>query len=136
MTKFKGQERRKFVRFPFKHPFTIKYKVAKIEPPHDKKTHATVRNVSGGGMFLEIDDMPDEIIQKLLTGKYDVILDVIMPDDPNPILAHARIVWIDRTYKHKTGKHGVGVSFTQICEEDRERLMTYMIEKFLQDEKE
>ncbi|HUS44803.1 MAG TPA: PilZ domain-containing protein [Phycisphaerae bacterium] len=74
-------------------------------------------NVSAGGMcVLMADPWREGMVPRLSFS---------LPDDPVPITCRAQIVWC-RTSKIDPDLYEVGLSFTEISDEDRQRVMDFV----------
>ncbi|UCG35557.1 MAG: PilZ domain-containing protein [Candidatus Omnitrophota bacterium] len=104
------RERRKYVRFPLITNVTYK----KTEEPASE-CGCVSRNISGEGINLYID-------KRLKPGE-KMELSFILPLDPIPILVEGAVVWT-----RERGEKGIetGIQFTQINEQDRERIIRYI----------
>ena len=74
-------------------------------------------NISAGGMCVLMADPFREGTKPLVT--FD------LPDDPRPLTCRGRIVWC-RPSKIDPELFEVGVSFAEISEEDRRRVVTFV----------
>jgi len=74
-------------------------------------------NISAGGMCVLMADPMREGLVPTLTFN--------LPDDPVPVVCKARIVWC-RTSKIDPDLYEVGLSFTEIGEKDRQRVMDFI----------
>ena len=104
------RERTKYIRFPLITNVTYK-KTAEA----DAECACVSRNISGDGMNLYLD-------KKLKTGE-KVEMSFVLPLDPITVLAEGAVIWT-----RERGEKGTetGIHFTQINEQDRERIMRYI----------
>ena len=130
--KLAHSERRRHVRLPIKEAISVCFKVVtraegeKAIVSHQVKT----KNVSGGGMFLEIPLLKPKLLEGLLQGTHELTLEIDIPIVSHPVKALAKVVWVEG---RNSLRYGVGVSFLSINEEDRDKLIMYLIEGCLQD---
>ncbi len=125
-------ERRSYIRFQLKEAVSVRFKVV-IRAEGDKAIvshQVKTKNVSGGGMFLETPLLKPKLLEGLLQGTHELLLEIDTPAVSRPIKALAKVVWVEG--KNSDG-YGVGVSFLSINEEDRDKLMNYLIEGCLQE---
>ncbi len=74
-------------------------------------------NISAGGMCVLTADPLREGLTPEITFE--------LPDDPQPITCRARIAWC-RTSKIDPELYEVGLSFTEIQDDDRERVISFV----------
>lgn len=80
---------------------------------------AMTDNVGGGGlMFYSNQDMP--------LSTY-LILEVPLPIYPEPVKIQGRVAWTKRNLSKNN--YSIGVEFTRILEEDKEKLIRYIEER-------
>ena len=92
---------------------------------------ASTRNVSGGGMFLEIPRLDPDVLEQLLLGEKHLALEIDSPELAGPVRALARVIWVERS---GGDTYGVGVSFVKIDEADRSSVTDFMIDKYLEED--
>ncbi|NOX97615.1 MAG: PilZ domain-containing protein [Nitrospirae bacterium] len=125
-------EKRKYVRLQPKEAISVHFKIVTKSEGEKVPIHhrAKTKNVSGGGMFLEIPLLEPKLLEGVLRGTHNLFLEINIPTSSYLVKALAKVVWIEG----KTSKqYGVGVSFLSINEEDRDKLMEYIIEGCLQE---
>lgn len=129
---YSESERRRYIRLEPKQPVSVRFKV--VEESRSRKVaaadQAKTRSVSAGGMFLEIPFLKPEMLAGLLKGTHLLSLQIDIPDASHPIKALARVVWVEAEKEVKSDKYGVGVSFLGIREEDRDKIMNYVIDSY------
>ena len=125
-------ERRRYIRLEPKEPVSVRFKV--VEESRGSKVAATdqakTRSMSAGGMFLEIPLLKPEMLEGLLKGTHLLFLEIDIPDAPHPIKALARVIWVEGEKGKKSDRYGVGVSFLSIKEDDRDKIMNYVIDTY------
>ena len=91
-------------------------KVRYVTPNH-KRFDSVTCEIGGGGVFIET-HLPAQVGTALA-------LELVLPDDPTaPINAQGKVTWIRPGEEHYVFFPGMGVQFTEISEEGRERLLT------------
>ena len=129
---YSKSERRRYIRLEPKEPISVRFKV--VEESRSRKAaaadQAKTRSVSAGGMFLEIPLLKPEMLDGLLRGTHLLSLQIDIPDASHPIKALARVVWVETEKEVKSDKYGVGVSFLGIREEDRDKIVNYVIDSY------
>ncbi|MCE9582301.1 MAG: PilZ domain-containing protein [Planctomycetes bacterium] len=121
-------ERRDFVRVSA--DIIVRYRFQLISGATRKATEQVLTgataNLSGGGLLLR-GPLPDiAIVTELVTGKATLEVELTLPSDPRPILAKARCAWVE-TVDEATMKCHLGLRFTQIAAEEKERIFRYVI---------
>lgn len=81
-------------------------------------------------MFLEIPPLKPKLLEGLLRGTHDLFPEIDIPTVSQPIEALARVVWVEGNIQDG---YGVGISFLSINEEDRDKLISYIIKGSLQE---
>jgi len=116
-------ERRKYIRlnsiFPIEFHLVDSTSKQRLSPLYQ----AFTRNVSEGGMCLELNGLPGEVIENLLKGNLlELIINLPLK---NPIKAFARLRW----YKEERGgypsKYLLGVEYVDITHSERKRIFNY-----------
>ena len=130
--KLTRSERRKYVRLQPKEAISVRFKVVtQTEGEKTASSHrAKTKDVSGGGMFLEISLLKPTLLEGVLRGTHNLFLEIDVPTLSHPLKALAKVVWVEGK---ASDKYGVGVSFLSINEEDRDNLMEYIIKGCLQE---
>jgi c-di-GMP-binding flagellar brake protein YcgR len=92
----------------------------------DKVLSGATTNLSGGGLLLRGPIPEIGIVTQLVTGKATLDVEITLPSDPTPILAKARCAWVE-TVDEETMRCHLGLRFTDITAEDKERIFRYVI---------
>lgn len=124
-------ERRRYVRLEPEEPISVRFKV--IEESRRRKVatgtdRAKTKSVGGGGMFLEIPPLKPKMLDGLLRGTHVLSLQIDIPNVSRPIKVLARVIWVEGKRRVDSNRYGVGVSFIGISEDDREKIMNYVID--------
>ena len=118
----KATERRKYVRIKFKKPIIFKFK---IEEGYSGKKgisyedQAQARNISFGGMFVEIPIVDQGGLKRLVDGKDKLVVEVNMPNSASPLKAKAKVAWVGKRHKTQPPIFGVGISFEEVSDKDK-----------------
>ena len=124
-------ERRRYIRLRPKKPISVRFKV--IEESKGRKVavadRAKTRSVSAGGMFLEIPLLEPKMLEGLLRGTHLLSLQIDIPNASHPIKALARVIWVEGEKGVDADRYGVGVSFLAVTDDDREKIMNYVIDR-------
>jgi len=120
-------ERRDFVRVASDIP--VRYRFMSQRSPvgvTDKILTGATANLSGGGLLLR-GPLPEiAIVTELVTGKATLEIELSLPGDPNAIRGKARCAWVE-TVDEATMRCHLGLRFTEIAAEDKERIFRYVI---------
>ena len=129
LNSFKGRERRAYVRLESSLP--VRFKI--FAEPKGKTFTATTKNISRGGLCLEIRQGTLKLLDKLsrTEPKISINLDILIP--PPDTAASVKPAWIssrvDWTRK-PTAKNPVmliGLEFEGITDEARKRIHDYIV---------
>ncbi len=114
-----GIERRRYIRLSTVFP--VEFEVISLD---DKEVfcefhQAFTRDVSEGGMCLEINNLKDDLAEKLNRKSAKLRLQINMPFSSKPIEAVAEAAWIKKIKEHHPNKYLAGVYYEKIAEKDR-----------------
>jgi len=114
-----GIERRRYIRLSTVFP--VEFEVISLD---DKEIfcefhQAFTRDVSEGGMCLEINNLKDDLAEKLNRKSAKLRLQINMPFSSKPIEAVAEAAWIKKIKEHHPNKYLAGVYYEKISEKDR-----------------
>jgi c-di-GMP-binding flagellar brake protein YcgR len=128
---FNGKERRAYVRLQSSLP--VKFK---ISAEHKSKTYtATTKNISRGGLCLEIDHPIQQLFENLSGTdlKISIDLDTLIPKtaaSAKPAWISSRVDWA-RKPTAKNPAMLLGLEFEGISDEARKRIHGYIVEEFV-----
>lgn len=128
-----AKERRGFIRLRLPRPIGIKFKIVSTDSKARllKRGRTSTRNISGSGMFLELPRLSEGIVDRLLSGKNRITLELTVPGHRSKIRIIGKAVWMDKKGVARRRVHGVGIRFVEITDKDRERLIYYMLDLIL-----
>ena len=123
------KERRKYARVKTPNPLKLRFKVVSSGKQKNiiKKGKSHTKDVSSGGMFIEIPPVKDHVIDGLLSGKNKLVLELNIPGGKSPMIIHANARWMDKKGSSKKNHFGIGVRFEDMKPADRERFFQYML---------
>ena len=130
---FNGRERRAYVRLDSSLP--VKFK---ISAEQKSKTYtATTKNISRGGLCLEIDQNIQQLLENLsgTDFKISIDLDTLIPQPEKA--PSAKIAWISSRVdwaREPTAKNPamlLGLEFEGVNDEARKRIHGYIVEEFV-----
>jgi len=123
------KERRKDIRLGMFEPFFIRIYVARhkglfrLRP----KRYASTKNISANGMLVELFALNKNQIERIISGKDKLILELDIPFLKKPLRIFGKIVWLEKRDRRGRTISVAGVSFQEIKEKDRERLLPLLI---------
>lgn len=130
---FDGKERRVYVRL--EKSLAVRFKISREQM--NKTYTATTKNISQGGLCLEIHQDTQELIEDLSGGdsKIGIDLDTLIPQ-PNtavsttPAWINSRLDWA-RKPTAKDPAMLLGLEFEGVTDEARKRIHDYIVEEFV-----
>ena len=130
---FNGRERRAYVRLDSSLP--VKFKVSAEQK--SKTYTATTKNISRGGLCLEIDQNIQQLLENLsgTDFKISIDLDTLIPQPEKA--PSAKIAWISSRVdwaREPTAKNSamlLGLEFEGVSDEARKRIHGYIVEEFV-----
>lgn len=126
-------ERRRYVRIAPLKPIKVKYTFVRGPGAASASLLDAMSNsVSGGGLFLELPYMESETVEGLLKGEKKLSLEIQLPNLTEPIKALGQVVWMEGKKDGDRYFYGAGVSFVRIDENDRDEIINYIIDLYLQ----
>ncbi len=129
-------ERRRYVRISPPSSIRVRYRFVEGDSEPNRSPEDTLSNsVSGGGLFLELSSMEPRAVEELLRGEKKLSLEIILPNLAEPIKALGKVVWMEGKKEGDRHFYGAGVSFIRIDEDDRDEIINYIIDLYLQEKK-
>ena len=130
---FDGKERRAYVRLEISLPVRFKISTEKI----NKTYTATTKNISQGGICLEIYQDTRELIENLAAAdsKIGIDLDTMLPRPPAaastpPAWINSRVDWA-RKPTSKDPAMLIGLEFEGVTDDARKRIHDYIVAEFV-----
>ena len=130
---FNGKERRAYVRL--ETSLQVRFKIS--GPEMDKIYAATTKNMSHGGLCLEVQQDKEELIEKLSTDdtKLGIDLDALMPKpgaagSEKSVWVGSRVDWM-RKPNRKNPTLLMGLSFEDLTQESRKQIHSYIVDEFV-----
>lgn len=118
-------ENRQYVRMSTVFPVEIEVYQDDETPGSQKLLQAFTRDVSAGGMCLELKSFGKEEEELLLKPEARLFLSINPPFSHHPIKAVSKIVWIRKDISLLPIRYLIGVSYTTIDGQSRKRLIDY-----------
>lgn len=119
-------ERRDFVRVAADIPVGYRFRPHAGKGGTEALFAGTTANLSGGGLLLQGKLPSIAAVTDLLTGRTTLDIELALPGDAWVIRAKGRCAWVE-TVEEATLKCHLGVRFTEISPEDKERIFRFVI---------
>jgi c-di-GMP-binding flagellar brake protein YcgR len=130
---FNGKERRAYVRFETSLP--VRFKIS--GKGMSKIYTATTKNMSHGGLCMEVHQDKEELLEKLSVDepKLGIDLDALMAkpgvaDSAKPIWVDGRVDWM-RKPNRKNPTLLMGLRFENLTQEARRQIHGYIVDEFV-----
>ena len=130
---FNGKERRAYVRLEDSLP--VRFEIP--GNPSGTIYTATTRNISQGGLCLEIDHKKEALLKTLSAAGQKIGIDInsLIPQQANPVAemsvwVSGRVDWARQSDQDRNLLQ-VGLEFEDLSEEARKRIRDYLVEQFL-----
>ena len=122
-------EKRKDLRVETAEPITLKFRVKTQKGIFRfcRKKTARSRNLSVGGMRIELPLIEREEIENIIEGKKKLILELDIPHLKKPLKITGKLVWLEKRDMRGKNAYVTGVSFEGLSEKDREKILNQLI---------
>ncbi len=120
------QEKRRFVRIERSLPVRYKFLSSTAEYHDDSTREGLTDNIGGGGMLLTGQVPGMDWITELLMEKVIVACSILLPGSGEPVQAIARAAWLEAVDQN-TEVCQLGLTFKEITQEDRDRILNLVI---------
>ena len=135
MTKdFNGSERRAYIRLEKSLPVRFKISGNPTGPTYT----ATTKNISQGGLCLEIDHETEALFEALSAAdqKLGIDINTLIPQKANTatelsLWVSGRVDWARKSDQARPTLQ-IGLEFEDLTEEARKRIRDYLVDQFLQ----
>jgi len=120
-----GIERRRYIRLTTVFP--VEFEIVSLDGKETlSEFHQSfTRDVSEGGVCLEINNLKDELAGKLSNKTAKMRLRINVPFSAKPILADADAAWLKKVKEDHPNKFLIGVSYRQIADRDKRRIVNF-----------
>lgn len=135
---YEGQERRKDTRLYQSIP--IEYRFINVARPKDsserRPAHINITNISSNGVLLELNELNEDWIEDLKSGRLKIALEIkipapfqlLYPGIPESIRVIAKVAWLEKKEEPDgTKKYLLGLSFTDITDEEQNKIIRHII---------
>lgn len=120
-----GIERRRYIRLTTVFP--VEFEIVSLDGKETlSEFHQSfTRDVSEGGMCLEINNLKDELAGRLSNKTVKMRLRINVPFSAKPILADADAAWLKKVKEDHPNKFLIGISYRQIADRDKRRIVNF-----------
>ena len=120
-----GQERRRYIRLNTVFPVEFEIVSSDGKEVLSEFHQSFTRDVSEGGICLEINNLKDELAGRLNDKTAKMRLQINVPFSAKPISAEADAAWIKKIKEDHPNKFLIGISYKQIADRDRRRIVSF-----------
>ena len=124
-----GTERRKDLRLSVLSPVAIKINITQgkgiLRLRRRKK--ALPRNISISGILLDSLTLNQHQLGRVVDGSDKLVLELEIPYLKRPLRVTGKIIWSAKKDKHGKTTYEAGISFKDIREKDREKLLPLLL---------
>lgn len=128
-------ERRRYARIVPPKALKVKYSFIQCSEPKRSSGDALSKSLSCGGLFLELPYLEPAVVDELLRGEKKLSMEIELPNAAKSIKALGEVAWMEGKKNGERCFYGAGVSFIKIDENDRDEIINYIIDLYLQEKK-
>ena len=121
-----GQEQRIYTRIATVFPVEIRFVDKKTGKPISKRIQCFTRDISKGGMCLQLYAPQQSFFDYLDSDQYYMSLIITPPFSKHPITAFANKAWVKKIKENAMETVLLGIFYENIIEQDRKRLYRYV----------
>ena len=120
-----GAQRRRYIRLSTVFP--VEFEIVSLDEKeiYSEFYQAFTRDVSEGGLCLEVNNLKDDLAEKLNSKSAKLRLQINMPFSAKPIAAVAEAAWLKKTVEGHPNKYLIGVYYERISEKERRGIVNY-----------
>ena len=124
-----GTERRKDLRLSLLAPVSIKINISQGKGilQLQRKKKASPKNISISGIQLDSLKLSQHQMERVVNGKDKLALELEIPYLKKPLRVTGKIIWTAKKDKHGKTTYEAGISFKDIREKDREKLLPLLL---------
>lgn len=120
-----GIERRKYIRVNTVFPVEFQILSADGLQVLSEFAQSFTRDVNESGMRLEVNNLKDELAEKVSSKAAKLSLQINVPFSTKPISATAQVAWIKKIKEEPPNKFLIGISYETISDRERKRIVNY-----------
>jgi len=124
-----GAEKRKDLRLDILSPASIKINIIQGKGILQlfRRKKALPRNISISGLLLDSLTLSQHQMGRVVNGKDKLILELRVPYLKRPFRVTGKIIWTAKKDRHGKTIYEAGISFKDIREKDREKLLPLLL---------
>ncbi len=116
--------RRKWLRL--KGTFRVKAKVLDSRKKNIWKGTGVIKNISGGGSFLELKNMSEKMAEGLLKRDYSLLLAIELPDLFFRVKTETEVIWVEKSFQEGKIAMRLGISFKNLHPKKQKRIEDFV----------
>ncbi len=116
--------RRKWLRL--KDTFRVKAKVFDSRKKKIWKGAGVIKNISGGGSFLELKNMSEKMVEGLLKRDYSLLLAIELPYFFFRVKTEAEVMWVEKSFHEGKIARRLGISFKNLHPQKQKRIEDFV----------
>lgn len=122
------KDKRQDLRVSISTPLAIKFRLLKGRglSKFTRKKSAVTQNISANGLLVEL-PLHQEQIDKIVRGEDKLILELKVPHLHKPLIVSGKIIWWEKRDKRGKTVFLTGISFEEIREKEREKLLPLLL---------
>ncbi|MFA5339521.1 MAG: glycoside hydrolase family 2 TIM barrel-domain containing protein [Candidatus Omnitrophota bacterium] len=120
-----GIERRRYIRLSTVFPVELEIVSLDDKEVYSEFHQAFTRDVSEGGMCLEVNNLKDDLAEKLKNKSAKLRLQINMPFSAKPIAAVAEAAWLKKISEGRPNKYLIGIYYEQISDKERKGIVNH-----------
>jgi len=124
-----GAERRKDLRLGILTPVSIKINITQGKGilQFQRKKKAFPRNISISGILLDSLTLSQHQMGRVVNGNDKLVLELEIPYLKRPLRVIGKIIWSAKKDKHGKTTYEAGISFKNIREKDKDKLLPLLL---------
>jgi len=128
--KYKGQERRKYIRL--NSVFPVEFRLLTLDGEHflSDWLQGFTNNISRGGICLTVNNLSQPLVELVNNRSAKLSLDIEIPLSKKKVNAEAKIAWVSRPVREPE-KCLIGLTYEKILPQDNRRIFRYALGKKL-----
>ncbi len=121
----RGAQRRRYIRLSTVFP--VEFEIVSLDEKevYSEFHQSFTRDVSEGGMCLEVNNLKDDLAGKLNSKSAKLRLQINMPFSAKPIAAVAEAAWLKKISEGHPNKYLIGAFYERISERERNGIVNY-----------
>lgn len=131
MIKYRGAERRQYVRLNSVFPIEFQLVESDTLKPISELMQGFTRDVSKGGLCLQVNNLKQDKAALIGLKKVKLLLTINMPLSSKPAKAYSNIAWVKEQNQAHPNSYLIGLSYDRIDQKDQSRIINYALKKII-----